>query len=405
MNQNQFDPVNSKLPALSNQIKVIRDITKNCDGTPSAGTTNSAGSFTLVSQGVGFLCDNPTFPDDLEDVTCDQCFNKQQCAKAKISQFFPIKRSQRTTTTHHATRSNFKLSFGIDCLKSVGENCNRNFLFSGALNNVCVCEETADTPFILNAPTVNNLGGQGPGTGKEEIRYTNAGVNSDGRAFDLVIKVAEGADYKSIFAKERNGVRGKLGNINLDVEVDQANQGVKLTKFVLTIEDTVTGVQVELDEFDFSWYDFDVNKAETLHEVVCMDHDQFDPSKSVLPIISNDIKVLRDVSKKCDGTSSTTGSITVQSHGVGFLCDNPTDSTDLADVPCEACFNKQQCAKEKNSKFFPVKRNRRYSKTHFVKSSKFEFYMGIDCKKSKGENCNRNFLFGGHYKACKGFSS
>jgi hypothetical protein len=216
--------------------------------------------------------------------------------------------------------------------------------------------------------------------------------------FDLVVAVAEGQSYKSIFADTRNGVSGKLGNINIDVPVTDKNNGVEMTTFVFTVQDSLSGDEIALDNYKMSFFDLDINKAENLHEQLCIDKDQFSQSVPFLPQ-GSDVKVFQLKDMGCDMKPSQSGAVVLQSQGVGFLCDNPVDSTDLSQVNCTQCFNKQQCLKTKNSQYFPLNRAGRVA-TFTLTSSTFKISLGINCKKSVGETCNRNFVFSGSYEGC-----
>merc|ERR1712019_150941 len=120
------------------------------------------------------------------------------------------------------------------------------------------------------------------------------------------------------------------------------------------IQDSITGDPLVMDEYFVSFFDLD----------------QFDEDKSTLPK-GGDVKITTSDLKTCDGKASKTGSVLLESQGVGFLCDNPKQFDDLADITCDKCFNKQQCAKAKVSKFFPIKRSQRVSTFAFSDRSKF----------------------------------
>jgi len=195
-------------------------------------------------------------------------------------------------------------------------------------------------------------------------------------------------------------VNGNLGEINIDVPVTANNGGVEMTDFIFTIQDSLTGVELALNDFEVTFFDFDVNKAQTLHERLCINNDQFDRSRSSFP--SSDVRVSESKSLDCEGRTSQFGSVSLESEGVGFLCDNPQSAQDLSDVACDTCFHPQQCAKAKISQFFPIKRAGRAAKIALKYRSKFTVSLGINCKKSIGETCNRNFLFTATARSCKG---
>merc|ERR1719210_1634384 len=91
----------------------------------------------------------------------------------------------------------------------------------------------------------NNLGGVGPDSGSEEIRYKHVG-NSSGRPFDLVVKAISKYQCND---RQRNGLSGKYGVINLKA-------GSK-TDFRFSFKDSATGAPVVLEAFHFSVLDLD----------------------------------------------------------------------------------------------------------------------------------------------------
>jgi len=254
--------------------------------------------------------------------------------------------------------------------------------------------------FNLTNLVVNNLGGLGPDTNAtSEIRYKNAGITQDGTEFDLVVVVAAGSTYASQF-NFRNGLSGQLGQINIDVEVTTANNGLEMTDFTFIVQDSATGVEMKLDDWEMGFLDLDVNKAENLHERLCINNDEFDLT-SAFPI-NTDIKIT-NAATDCAGQASQSGSVTLESQGVGFLCDNPTSLSDLADVTCADCsqFSAAQCAKQSIAKFFPIKRSGRVGSIGLVERNDFTVSFGINCEKPLGESCNRNFLFSGFINGCE----
>jgi len=114
----------------------------------------------------------------------------------------------------------------------------------------CDPEETCSSSVRMNtlSLTQNNLGGVGPDTGAEEMRFGNAAV-INGRAVDLVITTD--GDFPTHKAS-RNGLNGKFGQINL-----KCKRSVKLD---FQAVDTETGEPVNLDMVTISWYDIDEGK-------------------------------------------------------------------------------------------------------------------------------------------------
>jgi len=432
--QNMVLKAETSLPGYTGpQLRTIYNKDKNCDGS----SQTKLGSVSVDANQVGFICDNSL---DLEienfkavKCTDNGCFKNptKSCQPLNKGQFFGlVDKDGKTckagdagctfsTGIHPATRlidtrylgkSSIRLSIGVECDKPAGETCTRNFVFRADYQNFknggCPCLEKEKTEFKIDASTlaVNNLGGLGPDKNvAKELRYKMVGQTLDGRYFDLVVEVAPHQSYLSIFADVRNGLSAagsSLGNINMDVEVTNLNGGMGQTDFAFTIQDSLTGDDIVLEDFEFRFYDFDVNKAENLHEFICVNNDEIDTDESTLPKAS-DFKVTAEDKKGCDGKPHSAGSTKIEGHGVGFLCDNPKSSSDLADVPCSKCFNAIQCGMDKFKKFFPIKRSERVATAVVKDSSTFTITLGVNCQKNVGENCNRNFIFSAFYDACK----
>jgi len=407
------------------QLKTSYDKAKTCAGKPS-----KLGSVTVEANQVGYICDFPLSVKaaDFKPVKCRDpgCFTEKQCkAINKKKAFGTVDKDGKTCTlgaagctfeaginpvsriidTRYIGKSSLRITLGIDCVKKVGETCTRNFVFRAAYQNVkkaCGCAKTELKQFSLDDTTikVNNLGGLGPDLKlAKEMRFAKVATTTGGDNFDVVATVSPGSSYKSVFADVRNGPNGKLGEINIDVPVTASNSGLVMTTFDFEIQDSITGDALVLDEYFVSFYDLDVNKAQNLHERICIDFNEFDESKSSLPR-GGDVKIVQSDLKNCAGKASSKGSVLLESQGVGFLCDNPKNYDDLADIPCEKCFNKVQCGKEKINKFFPIKRSQRVTTFAFSSRAKFTISLGISCEKPIGETCNRNFLFSFAHNKC-----
>merc|ERR1712032_196308 len=438
-----FDLAGSKIPGFDTKALAVKkaaadpgfagppltayyDKTKTCTGS----TSTTLGSVHVEANQVGYICDFPldVAVEDMKPIKCRDpgCFTEKACrAINKKKAFGTVDKDGKTCTlgapgctfeaginpasriidTRYIGKSSLRITLGIDCVKKAGETCTRNFVFRAAYQNVkkaCGCAKTELKQFLLDDTTikVNNLGGLGPDVKlAKEMRFAKVAMNAGGDHFDVVATVAAGSSYKSIFADVRNGPNGKLGEINIDVPVTASNNGLQMTTFEFEIRDSITGDPLVMDEYFVSFYDLDVNKAMNLHERICINGDQFDSKKSSLPS-GGDVKVTRSDLKNCAGTASSSGSVLLESQGVGFLCDNPKDYDDLTDVPCEKCFNKVQCGKDKVSKFFPIKRSQRVATLAFSSRSKFSISLGISCEKAIGETCNRNFLFSASQRVC-----
>merc|ERR1712151_1403373 len=316
---------------------------KSCNGGNS-----DRGSVTVEANQVGFLCDNQkdVAVEDFVATKCTDtgCFSEKQCQKKFNKWFGPlanggqagINPAHRLIKTRYLGKSSFRISLGIECDKPAGQTCTRNFIIRTTYQNIkkrCpVCKEREKKNFLIDKTTVsvNNLGGLGPSlNAPQELRFKTAGQRYDGRYFDLVVRVAEGYTYKSRQAAERNGAQEgsrAIGNINIDVPASTANKGIEMTKFIFTIQDSLTGDELVLDNFDLYLYDLDVNKQLDLHERACINLDQIDSKASVLPAQDGDVTVVQLDDLDCQNQPSATGSVRLESQGVGFLCDNPKKS-------------------------------------------------------------------------------
>jgi len=111
----------------------------------------------------------------------------------------------------------------------------------------CAPEDVCAKAIKMNTLTViqNNLGGVGPDSGAEEIRYSNAAVVG-GRAVDLVL-TTDGTFQSS--KPSKNGNAGPFGVLNLKCG----------TSFTVTMKvvDSENGSPVVLDAVALTWYDLD----------------------------------------------------------------------------------------------------------------------------------------------------
>jgi len=111
----------------------------------------------------------------------------------------------------------------------------------------CAPEEVCTTAIKMNTLTVtqNNLGGVGPDSGAEEIRYSNAAVVG-GRAVDLVL-TTDGTFQSS--KPSKNGNAGPFGVLNMKC-------GTSFT-VIMKVVDSENGSPVVLDAVALTWYDLD----------------------------------------------------------------------------------------------------------------------------------------------------
>ena len=99
----------------------------------------------------------------------------------------------------------------------------------------------------------NNLGGQGPDNGAEEMRFRKAG-SVYGEDTDLVVTAV--GDYEP-YSTDSNMINGKFGQINLLADHEST------VKFCW--QKTSTGESVTINDFKFVFHDFD-NAGTTLRE-------------------------------------------------------------------------------------------------------------------------------------------
>jgi len=116
----------------------------------------------------------------------------------------------------------------------------------------CAPEEVCTNSVKMNTLTVsqNNLGGVGPDSGAEEIRYGNAAV-VDGKSVDLVLTTD--GDFQSS-KPSKNGNAGAFGILNVKC-------GTSVT-VNMQVVDSETGAPVTLDAVALTWYDLDEGKKQ-----------------------------------------------------------------------------------------------------------------------------------------------
>merc|ERR1719473_2350390 len=73
----------------------------------------------------------------------------------------------------------------------------------------CMCSKANHTPLTFTRISVNNLGGEGPSGGHDELRLPDVGVSDDGKRIDLVI-ISTTRYYRGI---KDNRIRGNFVEI------------------------------------------------------------------------------------------------------------------------------------------------------------------------------------------------
>jgi hypothetical protein len=119
----------------------------------------------------------------------------------------------------------------------------------------CTLCDTATTVDLTNV-VQNNLGGLGPDSGAEEIRYANA-ISLDGQSLDVVL-TAEGV-YQTP-KPQKNGNKGNFGVFTM--KSDQTSD------FKITFQDSVSGSPVSVKDIALTFYDLDEGKVGKLKETV-----------------------------------------------------------------------------------------------------------------------------------------
>ena len=114
------------------------------------------------------------------------------------------------------------------------------------ISPICGQEVLLDFEGACTRTLQNNMGGQGPDTGAEELRFGNAGV-FNGRPFDAVIETV--GSYVKGNGDNGCGASGKFGKL-----VMRRSQEAS---FTMTFRDSVSGEPVTLPAFRLSFMDID----------------------------------------------------------------------------------------------------------------------------------------------------
>ena len=115
------------------------------------------------------------------------------------------------------------------------------------ISPICAQEVLLDFEGACSRTLQNNMGGQGPDTGAEELRFGNVGVYN-GRPFDAVLKTV-GSSYVKGNGDNGCGASGKFGKL-----VMRRSQEVS---FHLTFRDSLSDRLVTLPAFRLSFLDID----------------------------------------------------------------------------------------------------------------------------------------------------
>jgi len=115
----------------------------------------------------------------------------------------------------------------------------------------CSRSKAAHLDVFASNLTHSNLGGVGPDTGVEELRYSNAGTSSGGVPFDMVVTVS--GPYKGGAA---NGKNGKFGQITIKCN-DPPSIFAGPGDFTFSFVKPGTNTPVVLEEVHFAIFDLD----------------------------------------------------------------------------------------------------------------------------------------------------
>jgi len=155
-----------------------------------------------------------------------------------------------------------------DCLYDVCATCeqaeaiaNADIEFNEEANPGPVCVDAANcglpneacaslTKMNVHTASQSNLGGVGPDSGDEVLKYDNAAA-VDGKILDLVVKQV-GGDYAA--KGDKNGRSGQFGVINM-----QSGSNIDLE---FSFVDHLTGNPVSLEGVGITFYDLDEGKKE-----------------------------------------------------------------------------------------------------------------------------------------------
>jgi len=182
----------------------------------------------------------------------------------------------------------------------------RNFWFCGfsyvksAVPGPKPCQSEV-TSLNLKEVVQNNLGGKGPDTGKEELRFTNV-VRVNDVNVDLVVEVMGTGTYSSS-DPEQNGVKGEFANLNLNLQTN--------APLAFTFVKEGTRTKVSLPGFAFSFYDIDGPVGGESMEVCGAEKAMVDPRGEV--------------------AATSKGDCTTVSNSVGGSVENPSSAVTLSD--------------------------------------------------------------------------
>jgi len=119
--------------------------------------------------------------------------------------------------------------------------------------NICSASKSVDLSNVVQ----NNLGGLGPDSGAEEIRYKNA-IDLDGRKIDVVL-TAEG-EYKTPKPSKNGNTGTGFGRFTMKTKT--------ATDFKFSLVDATTGEPVGVKDLALTFYDLDEGKNSRQKETI-----------------------------------------------------------------------------------------------------------------------------------------
>lgn len=223
-------------------------------------------------------------------------------------------------------------------------------------------DETVNLSFENATLTTNNLGGFGPDTGADPVMlFENVG-NYEGKTLDLVVSVKEGSAYLPN-DEDNNGLNGKFGVINLDVNQE--------TTFVFVFNEHGTDMPIVLDGFKVSIYDIDQGgKVSESYVIKGWETALYDDN--------TDEAIFSETDYDCATVSGHC--LYAKSNQLGKGCDNPTDPMTLStNFTC------------KNNS---VNQLARSFQVDYLEKSSFELLFRAQLRPDKEGGGGRNALFG-----------
>jgi len=234
--------------------------------------------------------------------------------------------------------------------------------------------------------TSNNLGGLGPKSGEQAIRYSGVGTYN-GDSLDLVVTVRAGEYVKNNVRPVNGMICGNLNSGNHGTGHVICNSGGHFAQINVragpksykaqlrfTVQKTKNKQAVTLPGFAVTFFDIDQNQA-----------DGNSPKKQVREIFTvhkGYHKAVYDKTNKDVDFSESGGVFTAKSKKLGHGCDNPVDPLTSKIIKCQ----------KKGGRWIEVDQKKRSAMFMFKSKSYFDVDFETVCNKCAKDG--RNFLFG-----------